>query len=74
MMQQLVQQQQDKYSMMKEGRGIEVTQYPPQLQYMCHSFPLNLDEEDEISLELNGFYDQRDRIDDDFNIFNNEMD
>ena len=35
--------------------------------------PLKLDDEDEVSLEINGFYDYKERIEDDFNIFKDDM-
>ena len=36
--------------------------------------PFNIYDDDQISLELNGIYDYKDRIDDDFNLFNTGMD
>ena len=50
MMQELVQQQEDKYCMMKEGRSQGYNANLPPMQYINNSLPLNLDEEDEISL------------------------
>ena len=50
MMQELVQQQQDKYSMMKEGKDQGYIYNMPPMQYLNNSLPLNLDEDDEISL------------------------
>jgi hypothetical protein len=34
--------------------------------------PINIIEDDQISLELNGFFDYKERIIDDFNIFKEE--
>ena len=34
--------------------------------------PMKINEDDQISLQLNGFYDYKDRIEDDFDIFNND--
>lgn len=33
-----------------------------------------MSEDDDVSLELNGFYDYRERVEDDFNLFENAGD
>ena len=36
--------------------------------------PIRMNEDDDVSLELNGFYDYRERVEDDFNLFDNDCD
>lgn len=74
MMQQLAQRQEEKFTRIKDGPTFHE-------HYNCVSFspvmderPLNLNDDDLISLELNGFYDEKERLNDDFNMFKDEMD
>ena len=46
MMQQIVQQQQDKYCMMKEGKQVEFSDNQMEMQMFANFRTLNLDEED----------------------------
>lgn len=36
--------------------------------------PIRMNENSNVSLELNGFYDYRERVEDDFNLFDNDCD
>lgn len=66
-MQELARKQELKFNgMLNENKECQVKK---SVCWEVNVAPINFIEDDEISLQLNGFYGEKERIEDDFNIF-----